>query len=433
MDCFLQSRTETLPLKDYQVKTVQFGMQNPYCIFALKMGLGKTVTSIAVAVNLNLKALVIVPGYLRENFKADIEKFYPSKKFKIIKDSKTLSKFTPTDEDFIISSYGIIAHCEKLFEWCGICIADEATYLKEMTSQRTEHFHKHVYENNLKRLILLTGTPIQNRVYEFYSLIVLCCYNPEVDEVRKNFLTKFPSYIEFADYFSFRRVKSIAFKKYGKILTKKVLSWDGIRRLDELRGYLKGIYIRFDDTVLDLPDMIEMPVRVLAEDYPEMLEQFENFKGVSPEVKSKAALATVDATFEYTKNLIDQGETHIIIYSDHVKSTEYLAEKFKTKPIHGGVDMSERVKISYAWKRDGGVLCATYGSFSTGVNLTESNHIVANDPPWVPGVLDQAKYRIKRIGQNKTCYFHKILGSKQSESIYKSLEAKLSVINQVMN
>jgi SNF2 family DNA or RNA helicase len=171
-------------------------------------------------------------------------------------------------------------------------------------------------------------------------------------------------------------------------------------------------------------------------DSPELLEAFEAFSDkTGSDIKAKAALTTVPMTVQYVTGLLEQGINRIIIYTDHVEACNELAKAFKTKPIHGQIRVSERNKIADAWKAnndDLAVLCATYGSYSTGVNLTESHHTVLNDAPWVPGVLDQAYRRTNRMGQIKTCYYHRILASKQSKIIYRKLEEKKAVISQIV-
>jgi SNF2 family DNA or RNA helicase len=57
--------------------------------------------------------------------------------------------------------------------------------------------------------------------------------------------------------------------------------------------------------------------------------------------------------------------------------------------------------------------------------------MVFNDFPWVPGQLSQAEYRINRIGQEKQCIVHRIIGSPQDHYILKTIESKNAVIKSL--
>ena len=168
-------------LKDYQVETVEYMLQNPYCIVALVMGLGKSATAIATKMSIeNSRCLVICPAYLVLNWKNEINKFAKNQVITVFK--KHADVFFPVDSDFVICSYDIAVKSEILFEWANMIVIDEAHALKNMNSKRSKEIHRKVFENSIERLYLLTGTPIKNRVEEFYSLIALCNYNPRIKE-----------------------------------------------------------------------------------------------------------------------------------------------------------------------------------------------------------------------------------------------------------
>jgi SNF2 family DNA or RNA helicase len=78
------------------------------------------------------------------------------------------------------------------------------------------------------------------------------------------------------------------------------------------------------------------------------------------------------------------------------------------------------------------VLVATIGSFSTGIDLYSSYNMVINDFNWVPGMMKQAMYRIRRIGQKNKCFFHRIIGTEQDKIIMKKLENKMKVIQEIL-
>jgi SNF2 family DNA or RNA helicase len=415
----------------FQRETINFGIKNPYSIYALGMGLGKTYCSIATAVETNSKALVICPAYLRLKWKAEIKKFYPDKTVSMFKNDK---EFYPLfDTDFAIISYHFIPKAESLFEWADMVIIDEAHSLKSMKAKRTEESHRLIYENSIKRLLLLTGTPILNRVYEFYSLLALCNYNPKLKNSK--FLEEFESYVDFANHFS----HLTEFDIYRGNKRVKVQQWEGHRNIDELKTYLTDCYIRFTtDEVLDLPPYQEIDVPISYEDNVELEEAFLAYTSrgeetsVASDVKAKAALAKVPFTVDYVKNLLDQCE-QVVVYTDHVDSCIALAKGLGATAITGQTSMKLRQELADRFSRgEDRVIVATIGSFSTGIDLISASNMVYNDFNWVPGQMYQSMYRIRRIGQKNRCIFHRIIGSFQDHAIIKKLTEKIETIEAVI-
>jgi SNF2 family DNA or RNA helicase len=333
----------TVPkLFGYQNESVSFGIKNPYCILGLEPGLGKTVTSLTVAEQTNSKALIICPSYLKLKWKAEIDKFYPGRSVIIVNSSKEIEKLPIFDTDYIILSVALVEKAEPLFKWCDMVILDEATTIKEMKTKRTEAFHRLIYEYSIKRCLLLTGTPIVNRVYEFYSLIAVCNYNPQMEE--SAFLTRFPSYVDFANYFSY--LKEFEMMRGGRRV--KIRQWEGFRkdRKPELLNYIKDIYISYkSEDVLDLPPYVNIDVPLNYADMPDLLIEFDSFKenysGAQVSAKAKAALMKAPYTIDYVKGLLES-VGQVIIYTDHINSCHEIAKGLNTVGITGETPMKTR-------------------------------------------------------------------------------------------
>jgi len=214
-------------LKPFQEESVGYNLKNEYVINAIQQGLGKSLIALQTANELKAKTLIVVPAYLIIRWVREIQKFFPDKVYHPLTKSENLFKLW--DCDFAIVSYNFLKHSEILFEWANLVVFDEAHSLKSMKAQRTNLAHKFIYENNIKRCLMLTGTPIQNRVYEFYSLIALANYNPKKEE--SAFLKKFGTYVDFANYFSYLR--EFEMNRGNKRV--KVQQWEGIKNEDELK------------------------------------------------------------------------------------------------------------------------------------------------------------------------------------------------------
>lgn len=411
-----------------QVDAIQFSLGSPYNIIALQMGMGKTLVGIAVKDSFqNRRCLVICPSYLVPNWPSEIEKSLDGQVVTVFK--KHSDVYYPFDSDFVIVSYDIAIRYEYLFEWANMVLIDEATALKSMTAKRTTAIHKYIFENNIPRVHLMTGTPIKNRVAEFYSLIAICNYNPKI--VESKFLKEFPTAIDFADRFSHR-------KEFDTFVGKRrirVVQWEGLKNEEELRGWLKGIYISRKSK---MPPISFQDIRIGDFDDSELLKEYMaaeegDIGSVKTPAKVAAAIRKVPMTVQYVRAKIENGEVEgpIIIYTDHVESCELLAQAFEVAAITGKMSPAQRHEMKEKFQAgEIPVLVATIGSFSSGYTLTRSNYMVFNDFCWTPGDMDQCYFRINRKGQDRPCFVDRLFGSKQDEYIFRKQIEKYNVIKK---
>jgi SNF2 family DNA or RNA helicase len=418
-----------LKLTEHQEAAVAFCLKSPYSILALNMGLGKSGAAIAIKNSIkNSRCLIICPAGLVFNWKHEIHKFLPDQVVTIFKDGKSFYK--PWDSDFVILSYDLAIRFDFIFNWATMIIFDEANHLSRMEAKRTKEIHRLVYENSVPRVHLLTGTPIKNRVEEYYSLIALCHYNPKSG--KSKFLEDYPESVTFADQFSYRQ-------EYTKEIGEKFITirkWVGLKNEDELKSWLRPIYIRRSGTP---KDVVRKDIFVSQLDQPELLEAFDQFQSDSGEsvassIKADAALKKAPLTCKYIKDLLATGEIDsAVIFTDHVESCKLIAAAFKTEPITGAMSPQKRQLMAGRFQtKEFPVIAATIKAFSTGHTLTRACNLFFNDFSWVPGDMDQAEYRINRIGQERSCVVHRILGSFQDEYILKTLVEKNKVIKRLL-
>ena len=154
----------------------------------------------------------------------------------------------------------------------------------------------------------------------------------------------------------------------------------------------------------------------------------------TPTAKAKSALIKVPFTVALVKNLFDGGDGPIVIYTDHVASCEKLAQDLGNCPfIHGGVPIKKRNEYIQRFQRDElDYIVITIGAGSEGITLTRANNLVINDQSWIPSRNEQAKKRIHRISQERTCHITNIIGSVQDKKILDTLRRKLKVIGEIV-
>ena len=419
----------------HQNKTVEYLEKNPYAIGALDIGTGKTLVPIIMAVKHKLKTLIVCPTYLVKNWINEINKHSEGVRVSVLLHERDY--YPLWDTDICIITYSFVHKAELLFSWADQVHFDEAHYLKTMGNIRTEGSHKLIYEWSPGTVGLLSGTPLENRVYELYSLMSLCYYNPRF-KTTPDFLKKFPTHIEFAMQFSHLKEFEVWNPKLKTAVTTQ--KWWGYKNLDELKQYLEGIYIRFKiDDVMELPEAVDIDVVVDYKDDPELLEALKQYQsegelnGISSAVKKKAAVATAPFSAEYSKNMIDQGIL-TLVFSDHIESSQIIAKKLGTESIDSQMDVKRRdilITEFQEGKRD--FLVGTSGVLGTGHNLQRAQDEVQNDLPWKPTVLDQIRGRIRRKGATGAkCRYHNIIGTIQYQKIKSLLQEKEEMIKAVL-
>lgn len=426
-------KPEIVPLP-FQKECIVYALNHHYSINACAQGLGKSLMAISIALMNGYKTLVVCPSYLKFTWQNEIEKFS--------KDFVSVSVWGPKNkhvaEGFTIVSYETATKYKTtLFRDFQYIIFEEAHYIKNVYAARTAAAVTLVKENKPQRVVLLTGTPLSNRVSEFYSLLALCSMNP-LKTSGANVRTYYPTFEEFANYFC----HSTTFEKNGNERTK----YFGIKNKDKLDELLKGKFIRYvDDGSLGLPELtykfIDINIKSRNQEEEDLMyKEYTMNMGPISTRKAKSALSKTPHTFEYCMDLLDEGERPLLIYSDHVIPVDdlyfrFIKEGLKVRTIKGNTPMPTRDMIVKQFERgELDVLVATIGALSTGVTLVQSCNVIFNDSSWEPGKTAQAVKRIHRIGQTKRCIAHFIVGTKTDKILTKqSLEKEETISIALQN
>jgi len=417
-------------LSPEQIKGVNFALMAKYCILAMDVGTGKTLTSLHAAFKSGGKrVLVVVPSSLAFQWKYEVKKFFPEKTVSIFYHKNEFHE--PWDVDIVICTYQYLDEAEILFSWCDTVIIDEIHMAKNMDTTRGKSVHTHVFENSISRLYLLSGTIMENRVHELHSPLSLMEYNPRFPESK--FLQRFPTFIDFATHFS--NLEEIVKKRGKRRWVER--KWIGVKNKEELQNYLRKhmIVIKSEDNVQfeDINIVIsETPDKELLKEFQAYLDSPDSFD-MSPPNKVRSALAKVKITAERAKSLNRDGRP-IIVFSDHIEPAKKLGELLKCPVITGATPANIRQReVNRFNEGEIDFLVATLGSLSTGFNLQSCcSDMIFNDYPWKPTVLTQAKGRIKRKNQTKKCKFYFVLGSVQDEYILGTLNEKEELIKEVI-
>jgi SWI/SNF-related matrix-associated actin-dependent regulator 1 of chromatin subfamily A len=413
----------------YQVEGAIFALSSYYSLNKDEMGLGKTLQAILSACmlieeNPKAKVIVICPTYLKRNWKNEVEEWSHLR----------IGWFNHEEGDVffdqdivLVSYYQLRVFWERISEnRFDFVVVDEAHNFKNPKAKQTLALLNLVREQKSNHLLLLTGTPIKNRVPDLFIPLFLFSMSKKTD----NPITKkYRSYFLFCYNFCIVRKTN-----FGTQFT-------GMKNVDELKTYLRGRMIgRKKKDVIGLPPVIEKQVVVDYKESPELLREYETFNGMveSAESSAKAESARLKAKFtsEYVRDLLEQEAGPVVVFTDHRSPIPIIQEGlvgYRVAVVHGGVTNEAREQIKEGFQSGAyDVLIATFGSFSTGVTLTRASNLVINDLTWIPSVLAQAIDRIHRIGQTRDCIIHFIMGAVVDKKILRSLKDKLRTIKKIL-
>lgn len=392
----------------HQELAIAFAQRKQYCILGLEQGLGKTLCALATAINVRAEhVLIVVPAFLKNNWQSEIEKFTES--------------FEAT-----IVSYSQLSKVKGKFDFI---IADECHYLKNGKAQRSKYFDKLVVENNPEYLLLLSGTPIKNRVGEFWNLLRLVHYGGK--------LPQFEMFKRRNAHFKFQYYFSNAVTQYFG--NRQVTKFEGMRNMPELKALVNAARLRMKSKdVINLPETTDIDVKVkeTSKFDKEMEELLNENLEVNNEaymlVKKNNAIAKCSYTIKLASEIIENGEK-VVIFTDHVRAADEIAGALGVEAITGKVEAGKRAERVQAFERSESplALVATIPALSVGVNLTSASYMIFNDLPFVPADLDQAKKRIHRIGQSKKCFYYYVYISDLDRKLQQMIYGKRKVIEAI--
>jgi len=416
------------------------------------MGLGKTVQVIALLNYIRTlkeeKTLLIIPASLIGNWTSEIQKFAPSLKYYVVHPSE--NKNLGEDDincvenyDLFITTYAMISKYEwiKNMIWDSV-ILDEAQAIKNPGTKQT----KIVKQLKARYRIAMTGTPIENRLSDLWSLF---------DFLNKGLLG---SAKEFSNF-----TKKLKESQTGYAKLKKVVSPFILRRL------------KTDKTVInDLPEKIEMKTYAalskkqvmlynkLVNDLKQKLESKEDGiqrKGIvlSSLIKFKQicnhpsqylgqAFYAEGESGKYARlreicETIYEKRERVIIFTQFKEITKPLSDFLETVfehkglILHGGTAIKRRKELVDKFQGDEYVpfMVLSIKAGGVGLNLTAANHVIHFDRWWNPAVENQATDRAFRIGQNKNVIVHKFITKGTiEEKIDMMIEDKIKLSQEIV-
>jgi SWI/SNF-related matrix-associated actin-dependent regulator 1 of chromatin subfamily A len=385
---------ELLP---FQVDGVAFAATRPRVLIADEMGLGKTIQAISV-INTNHMircVLIICPASLKRNWEEKMATWLTRHVAYSITNFERLSAVSPVGWDLVI--------------------VDEAHLIKNEDTARCVEVQRVSAEATF--IIALTGTPIESRPAEFFTLL---------------------SWLDPKEWGEGKRARALFHHRYCKPF--RVVTNPGLHqrsggrygsRLDvsgsdnmaELNVRARGVMIRrlkkdvlhdlpakrreivllessFDDSDL-LPDLSEL-------NYEQAVAQLQSSKVAFAEWSNRRheqGMAKVPFVTEHVTSMIaDDDIKKVIVFAHHHDVIRSLCDdlaRFNPALFTGKSNEDARNRAVNAFQNDAEckVFIGSIGAAGVGLTLTASSHVVCAEVDPVPGRMSQAEDRAHRIGQ----------------------------------
>ena len=422
------------PPFEHQKEAIIKLVSNKKYILADDMGLGKTSSAIMASISLKLKkVLIICPASLKVNWKREIEN-YSDDPIGIVEGKKW------EDGKYVIINYDILKNFHSLPKDSNkktqildskfdLVIIDEAHYASNGKAQRTKLVNN--LTTKIKRLWLLSGTPMTSRPMNYYNLLKLVG-----SRVANNWINYVRRYCD---------GKQI-FRGYRKIW----LTF-GATNLEELRNKTNDkVLRRLKENVLDLPDKIITPIhmelksKVYENEMGEYLDwrRQNRERGLSIQLSKLMKVRQIIAMEKVseTTQLIDQclqQDKKVIVFTNFTAPLMTLHEKYKKESVilNGAMKKEARQESVDRFQNDDKVkvFIGNVKAAGVGITLTEAEVVIFNDLSFVPSDMSQCEDRAFRIGQDKkvSCLYP-IYDNTLERTIYELVNKKKSVIDTVM-
>jgi superfamily II DNA or RNA helicase len=408
-----------VPLYDYQREAALFAGRAGRSIIGDDMGLGKTMEAIA-AVEIMARhfgverVLVVCPTSLKHQWEREIARAIgrPTRViggFRRMREAgfRAGSFYTITNYDTVYRDLDLIAALSP-----DLVILDEAQRIKNW-STRTARSVKKIAS---PYALVLTGTPLENRLEELVSIVQF------VDQHRLG-----PTFRFLHDHQTL--------DEFGKVV--------GYRDLDRIGATLAPILIRRRkaEVLRQLPERLEkrffVPMTSQQMQYHEdnreivgkLVAKWRRYRFLSEADQRRLLIAlqnmrmACDTTYlldqrtdhgtkaDELATLLDEvferPDTKAVIFSQWLRMHEVLIRRLGRRPwshvlFHGGVESSKRKDLVDRFRED--PRCRAFLSTDAGgvgLNLQHATVVVNMDLPWNPAVLEQRIGRVHRLGQTR--------------------------------
>jgi superfamily II DNA or RNA helicase len=421
-------------------------------VLADDMGLGKTIETIALLLSLKqeqkdepLRALIVAPTSVVTNWQREIERFGPSLTTALWHGAGRKENRKDLDEaNVIITSYALLRRDIDLLKELRLdyAILDEAQNIKNPMSATAQA----AKELPAIRRLALTGTPIENRLSEIWSIFSFV--SPGLLGSLQKFEERYGRPIDQGDSKAAARLRAI--------IHPFILRRTKIEVLKDLPPKLEV------DNLVDLaPDQKAIYLQVLREVRAQVMGEVERQGVAKSQLHILAGLTKLrqaacdprllglprefshddSGKLSALRELVEEVESgghKVLIFSQFVSMLKLIKtaldeDKIRYEYLDGStMDRSERIA---RFQEDPTVTAflISLKAGGSGLNLTAADTVIHFDPWWNPAVEDQASDRAHRIGQSRVVTVYRLVAAGTiEEKILQLKQKKRDLVSSVL-
>jgi len=402
----------------HAVKSASLG-----AILADDMGLGKTLQALGIVKG---RTLVVCPRSVMHNWVSEAKRFRPTLRTSIYHGPDR--QLCP-DAELTVTTYALLRldiEPLKNVQW-GTVILDEAQAIKNPASLAAEA----AFSLNTDFRLVLTGTPIENRLEELYSLMHFA--NPGLLGALSQFKARFCEPISAGNSDAAQRLRRLIGPFMMRRHKRDVLQ-DLPPRTDSI------LWVQLDDHERQVYEQLTNQARTIARDtstgqgyYLAALEALLRLRqsachlGLLPNRVDENS-SKIESLVAMLEEVIDEGHRALVF-------SQWTSLLSKIEPLlrERGIEYSrldgktrDRQAVVEAFQSDSGapVLLASLQAGGTGLNLTGADYVFLTDPWWNPAVEDQAASRAHRMGQTRPVFVHRLVAKDTVEERILALQQR---------
>ena len=430
-------------------------------IIADDMGLGKTLQVITLLLKMKeegaldkKKALVVVPTGLLHNWQAEVKRFAPQLATGVYHGTaRDLKDDDCKNADIILSTYGVVrSDADKLKKqkW-QVLVIDEAQNIKNSDTAQSKAIHSIPADCH----IAMSGTPVENRLSEFWSIIDFTNkgYLGSAKDFSESYAKPIQKYGDSHAAERFRKVtapfmmrrlktdKSIISDLPDKIERNELalltpeqaaLYQETVNRcmavIESMDGEDSQTLFKRQGLILQmmlaLKQICNHPMQYLKDNRWSSERRGQENLGLSRVVTEEGEANRMDATLsgktemllDMLRSIIDADEK-VLVFTQFREMGELLQHFIRTtldeEPMfyHGGCSLKQRQEMvdRFQNNRNDRIFILSLKAAGTGLNLTAATHVIHYDLWWNPAVEAQATDRAYRIGQHKNVQVHRFI------------------------
>jgi SNF2 family DNA or RNA helicase len=429
------------------------------------MGLGKTIQTIALLLqeketrgSLPAPTLLVCPTSVVTNWQRELQRFAPSLTAMLHQgaERKRGDEFIQAVQgvDIVLTSYALVRQDSETLQavnWFGV-VLDEAQAIKNPSAKQTQL----VRQLNADFRLALTGTPVENRLLELWSILQFL--NPGYLGSQAKFRSDFEVPIEryndaealfrlkkLVDPFILRRLKTdplviqdlpekVETKVYCNLTEEQATLYeavvrDALKQIEEKEGIeRRGMVLSM---LMQLKQVCNHPVQYL--------HQVEQASSDGKELAGRSG--KLERLSELLEEILAAGD-RALIFTQFAEMGHLLAAYITqvvgapVQFLHGGTPPKARDQMVKRFQEDDHappIFILSLKAGGLGLNLTRANHVFHFDRWWNPAVEDQATDRAFRIGQVRNVQVHKFVTTgTMEEMIDDMIESKKGLAQAVV-